>query len=208
MTKHSKISNPFHNRDLNIQLKFPIISWSSMNAFESYGKDEWYEQYVLGHRSEINDLMATGIEVGTRLATDPGYLPTVPRPETYELNLRATLGRIGLTGHLDGWTETTKELIEYKTTSNVNRWNQKKVDNHGQLDFYCLLLWENYQILPNDISIKLITILCKEGIPKGMKVFQTKRTMQDILVFAKRIKDIHKDMHSFVGQKQNMRIIE
>lgn len=148
--------------------------------------------------------MKAGRNIGEALL-DPKYLPQVPRPEIYELNLEAKLGKIKIVGHLDGWTPSTKELKEFKTSTNPNRWTQQKVDLWGQLDMYCLLLYENYKIRPEDIKIQLIAILLEESGSFGLeptgeiKVFETKRTMKDLAIFGAKIKGIFKEMEEYVA---------
>lgn len=203
--------SPFENRDLGIALSWPTLSWSSMNAFESYDKEKWYNQFVLGIRSPMNPAMKAGIVIGERLATDPNYLPEVHRPEIYEYSLMAKFGSINLIGHMDGWSPKTKSLLEYKTTQNKDKWNQKSVDAHGQLDFYCMLLWLNHKIRPEDVKIRLISIpvemdgsfeVTRSSDP--IAVFPTKRTMVDLLRFGARIKKTYKEMQQYVIHKQSM----
>jgi hypothetical protein len=198
-------NNPFKDRDLTKQLLFTTISWSSMNAFESYDKEDWYKQYVLGERGDINPAMLAGIVIGERLATDPKYLPEVPRPQIYEYNVSDKFSKINITGHMDGWSYAKKELLEYKTTSSETRWTQKKVDDWGQLTFYCLLLYLKHDVRPETLKIKLVSIPVKMGgdfdvsrSKAPIKIFETNRTMIDILNFMVRIKQVHKEMREYV----------
>lgn len=208
-TKNTKqnTANPFENRDLNQQLRFPTISWSSLNSFTDYDKDEWYNSYVLGIRQPPNKAMQIGIEVGERITQDPTYLPTIERPETFEKELEATLNGIHIRGHIDGYTHNVG-IDEYKTSLNKDRWTQKKVDSWGQVSMYCLLVWLNFKIPPEKLHLRLYAIPITEhndfSYTAGEPVcFNTKRTMKDILLFAKFIKDTHKDMTLFVKQKEN-----
>jgi len=203
------MNNPFKDRDLHTLLLFPKISWSSYSSFTDYDKDEWYNRYVLGIRSEPNSAMAFGVYVGERLVSDPLFLPEVPRPEIYELELKSKIGDIEIIGHLDGWSPETKELLEYKTTCNPNRWTQEKVDAWDQVTMYCLLLWQNYKIRPEDVTIRLTAIMGQEEedsfeihLTNEIKVFSTKRTMKDMLVFGSEIKHVHKEMQKFINNKQ------
>lgn len=207
MKKH-----PFETRDLLKQLTFPTLSWSSMNAFESYDKDVWFSQYVKGKRSKPNSAMQAGIDIGHRLIEDPSFLPEVPRPEIFELELQATVEDVFLRGHLDGWSPKEKHLIEYKTNSS-NSWTHDRVNKHGQIDFYCLLLWLNYKINPKDIYIRLVSIPVKDIIGKYPKqldtkrnpqVFETRRTMRDILKFIQRIVNVHRQMREYVALKGDL----
>lgn len=199
--------NPLQDReDLITQLLFPVISWSSMNQFESYDKEKWYKNYVLGIKDPPNAAMQAGIEIGEKLATDPTFMPEVPRPEIYEHEARIVFSGITLRGHMDGWSPKIKELLEYKTTTNQNKWTKETVRQHGQLDFYCLLLFLTETIKPEDIYIRLISIPVKETghfeivrSNEPIKIIETKRTMQNILNFGVRIKKVYKEMKEYVA---------
>lgn len=198
----------FTNRDLNVQLRYPVISWSSMNAFLMYDKNVWYDQYVLGKRMKPNPVMLGGIEVGERIVSDSSFLPFIPRPEIFEKELVGVLGDIKITGHIDGWSESVPGIDEYKTSSNPNRWTQDKVDEWGQITFYCLLVYIHYKIEPEKLRLRLFYIpmiekgdfsLMQEGEPI---MFETKRTMVDILNFSALIKKTHKEMNEFIESKK------
>ncbi len=199
-----KLSNPFEGRDLTKTLLWPCLSWSSYNAFTSYDREKWYDQYVLGIRGPSNPAMDAGRVIGERLATDPAYLPMVPRPEIYEQELAAKLDKIRLVGHLDGWSPSVPEILEYKTTQNKIKWDKKTVATHGQLDFYCLLVWLNFKIPPEKLKLSLTAIHLKESgsfnlEPTGqVEVIPTTRTMKDILLFAGKLKKVHNQMSYYV----------
>lgn len=193
----------FANRDLNSELLFPTISWSSMNAFLEYDKEEWYKSYVLGQRKPPTHIMQIGIDVGERIVDDPNFLPTLERPEIFEHNLTATINGINLKGHIDGSFPSLPGIDEYKTSLSRTRWTQEKVDSWGQITFYCLLYYINFKIKPEDLRLRLWAIPIKEsgdfsweaGKPN---VFYTKRTMSDILQFVSFIKRTFKDMNEFI----------
>jgi hypothetical protein len=200
--------NPFKNRDLTKQLLFPTLSWSSMNQFESYDKDEWYDRYVLGNRGEVNEAMKAGIDIGERLTVDPKYLPEVPRPQLYEHVINARFAKINLTGHLDGWSFAKKEILEYKTTANKKRWTKKTVDEWGQLDFYAMLVYLKHKIQPQDLHIKLIAIpvVAQKGgkvvrSKEPVQIFETNRTMVDIIAFMLRVKRVYGEMLEYVDNR-------
>jgi len=200
MTK--KQPKEFANRDLNVQLRFPTLSWSSMNAFMEYDKEQWYESYVLGIRKPPNSAMKIGIDVGERIVSDPTFLPTIERPEIFEKNLSGIVGGVKITGHLDGYTPGAG-IDEYKTSVSKDRWTQKKVDEWGQLTFYCLLVYIHFRIPPEKLRLRLYSIPIVEhgdfsytvGTPK---MFKTKRTTLDIVKFGALIKEIHQQMLEYV----------
>lgn len=197
----------FANRDLNVSLRWPTVSWSSMNAFLEYDKEKWYESYVLGVRHPPNNAMKIGIDVGERIVSDPTFLPTLERPEIYEQNLIANLGGVNITGHIDGFSPSIPAICEYKTSTNHSRWDQKKVDEWGQISFYCLLVYIHYKIPPEKLRLRLWAIPITEHgdfswTANEPKMFSTKRTMLDILKFGRLIKETHKEMEAFVKTKE------
>jgi hypothetical protein len=216
MGKDNKIVSPFEGRDLYKRLQFPWISWSSYSAFTtSYpgqNRDTWYERYVLGIRSKPNSAMLAGQVIGERLATDPDYLPEVPRPEIYEQELEANFCGIDLVGHLDGWSPNAKQLLEYKTAQSDKTWYPKKVNNHGQLDFYCLLIYLNFGIKPEELTISLTHIPVTEqenfkidvDHTRPIWTFPTTRTFNQIMLFGSELVKTHKEMTEFVKQKQSV----
>ncbi len=201
------MKNPFQDRDLHTTLLFPTLSWSSYNAFVDYDKAEWYNKYVLGIRGLVNASMEAGRIIGERLATDPSYLPEVPRPAEYEVELTATFGGIDIIGHLDGFSmKKNKKLFEYKTSLSGKRWTAVSVNNHEQIDMYCLLIWLNYKFRPEDLKIQLVYIPVKQlgsfeivrDEAQPIQIINTKRTMADILRFGVKLKKAHKEMNAYI----------
>lgn len=197
----------FADRDLVSESLFPKITWSSMSSFLYYDKEKWYRNYVLGIRDEPNNAMRIGIEVGERIVSDPNFIPTLERPEIFEHNLKGKLGNVEILGHLDGSYPNLPGIDEFKTSTNKDRWDQKKVDEWGQITFYCLLYHLNFKILPEKLRLRLWAIPIAEhgdfsytvGIPT---VYTTKRTMLDLLKFSKLIKDTYKEMQMYVRGKE------
>lgn len=203
-----KKESPFANRDLNQQLRFPTLSWSSISAW-GYSQEDWYDKYVLGNRSEPNENMMAGIRIGERWEADPTYLTEVERPEIFEHNLSAKLGDIIITGHIDGLHLTKKKkLQELKTTVSKTKWNAKSVREWGQITLYCYLLYENYKIKPEDLEIELVYVPVEQQgdftIQQSGKavVIPTVRTMTDIVKFMAFVKQTHKEMCEYVEQKK------
>lgn len=192
------------DRDLYQQLSFPVISWSSMNAFLEWNKDSWYRLYVLGQRTPINNLMKIGIEVGEKIVSDSSFLPSIERPEIFEHNLSGVIGGVKIIGHLDGYTHGIG-IDEYKTSVSKGKWDQKKVDSWGQLTFYCLLIYIHYKIPPEKLRLRLYSIPIEEKGDFSYTVgepimFKTKRTMADILKFTSLIKETHKAMKEYIKE--------
>ena len=199
----------FADRDLINESLFPVITWSSVNAFVNYDKDKWYENYVLGKRGLTNPAMEAGIEIGERWASDSTFLPEVERPEIFEQNLTSVIDGITIRGHIDGLHLTKKKkLQELKTTVSKTKWNKDSVREWGQITFYCLLLYIHYKIRPEDLEIELIYVPCAENGDFEIKqsgppvIIPTERTMNDILKFGVYLKNIHKKMRLYIKGRE------
>lgn len=116
------------------------VSWSAMSCWEQ-SKTEWIKRYIKNQSMfETNALklgkkFASETELG--LSNDPEFqflIDLLPKMEKQEVELEAMLGKIKLKGKLDSGGE--RGFMEYKTGSVV--WDQKRVDEHGQLEFYAL----------------------------------------------------------------------
>ncbi len=203
-------SNPFKDRNLSIRLKWPVLSWSSYNAFVNYSKEDWYQSYVLGIPQTPNPAMIAGQIIGERLATDPTYLPQVPRPEEYEPELKAVLDTIPLIGHLDGLSlKKFKGLEEYKTSMSDATWTGASVAKWRQIDFYLLLVWLSYKIRPEDMKVRLTYIpvvmtgsfeVIRSDEP--IRIIHTTRNMSHILRFAIELRRVYKEMQEFIHRRQ------
>lgn len=199
-------SKEFTERDLHTQLQWGVMSWSMISSWQ-YDPEQWYKSYYLGIRQPPNKLMQIGIDVGDRLITDPTFLPTLERPDMFEKNLSAVIGNVKITGHIDGWFKNG--IDEYKTSLNKNRWDQKKVDEHGQLDFYCLLRYIHEKIRPEDLRLRLWSIPIIEFGDFSWEAqtpvcFNTKRTFTQVLKFGAYIKQVHKDMTDYIKSHEKI----
>lgn len=170
------------------------LSWSAVSLFE-YDKEQWYRKYVLNEPQKTSPAMEFGKQIGEKLASDPTFLPDVPRYAQFEKKLEGKIGSINLLGFIDSFCPTGKHIHEYKTSSNIKKWNQKSVDTHGQLDFYLLLVYLNYRLPPEQINVALHYIPVEEGSDFNMKLsnkpiksFSTKRSTMDIIKFGAKLK--------------------
>lgn len=176
------------------------LSWSAISSFE-YDPEQWYRKYVLNEAQPSNPAMEFGKVIGEKLATDPTFLPEVPRYKHFEKKLEGKIGDIYLLGYLDSFCPDEKHILEYKTSGNKKKWSKKSVMQHGQLDFYYLLIWLNYQIPPENIKCHLVYIPVEEGNDFNMKIssqpiqiFEAKKTTMDILKFGAYIKEVYNRM--------------
>lgn len=182
-------------------------SWSQHSSF-TWDPEQWYEKYILGEDQGASREMEFGKFVGGKLEKDPTFLPQIPRHSVMEYEFKCMFGKIPVVGYADSFCDkTNKKLLEFKTGKTKNSWDQKKVDNHGQLTFYLLMNWLINKIKPEDVEVQLIwmptqdngdfSISFVEPIEQNIKSFKTKRTMRDILKFGQEINEIYKKMELF-----------
>lgn len=192
----------FHKREL---------SWSSISSFE-WNKEEWFEKYILDIKPETSPEMEFGKKIGKLLELNPSYLPEVPRYGMDEYKFKVIFNKIPLIGFADSFNHITwNQLGERKT--GVKEWDQKRVNQHGQLTLYCLQNYIQNRVNPKDVEITLTWIPTKKvrkghfGInidfdpKKPIKTFKTKRSMTDIIKFGQKINKIYKEMEEFIEQK-------
>lgn len=215
--KMTYMKNPIKDRDLNKELRFPVISASSMNCWyfrsrdcnEEKARENWYQSYVLGNRSDPlteSGAIKAGKTIGEALTQDPSYLPEVPRPEIYEFTIPPIqFGACKITGHMDGFSPTTNNLLEYKTSQSKTYWNQKSVDENDQISFYYLLLLHKFKIHPTDIRARLVYIPVSQNGDftvtrnnEPIQIFETKRSMLQVLLFGQKVQQTYREMCQYV----------
>ena len=191
-----------------IDYKKRPLSWSAISSFQ-YDPDQWYKKYILGERTPENAQMTFGKLVGERLASDPSYLPEVPRAEIYEYELKTSVSSINCIGFIDSYTPH-KLLLEYKTSGKP--WTQDRANSHGQLKMYCLMLYLLHKVKPEDITIKLVSMQTEAKgdfsicFVQNMKpdIFEVKLTFKDILEFGVEIKKTIKEMEKYARTRSDM----
>lgn len=179
-------------------------SWSQHSSFRDYDKAEWYNKYILGISTPPNKRMTFGSLVGKRIENDPTYIPQLPRG-IMEYGITTKMGKIELIGFMDAYNPDTKTINEYKT-SGPDGWNQSKVDDHGQLTLYCLLLLLKEGIKPEDVTIQLHHLHTTEGgdfaiafaKPFTLNSYTTKRTTEQVLKFGAEIIKLRKEMELYI----------
>ena len=164
------------------------ISWSAITQFE-YDRELWYEKYVLGIEQKSNQKMDFGKYIDEKIQNDPTFIPEIPRLPLFQHKLTGKIEDIYMVGKFDGFRKKPPALLEYKTTSNKNRWTQKTAQDHGQILFYQALIYLNYGITPEKIETHLISIPCKEfGFDirlskEPIQIFKVKHTIIELLQF-------------------------
>ena len=172
------------------------LSWSQVSLYE-YSPEQYRRDYILGEERTITPAMEYGKKLATILEKGDdekdilitGLFHLLPKYKVAEKELTAEMSGIKLLGKLDSYDPKTHNFYEYKTGK---KWTQRRVDNHGQLTFYSMLIYLNYKILP---KMKLIWVETenKEGEIQAtgkIKEFETERTLPDILKFMAKIKKV------------------
>lgn len=179
------------------------LSWSAISSFE-YDPEQWYRKYVLKEEQETSAPMEFGKVIGERLASDPAFLPHIPRYPEFERKLECKLGKIPLIGFIDSY-RPHDGLLEYKTGQKA--WDQKRADGHGQIDMYLLMLYLSHHVRPENVACTLSWIPTKENGDFSIGFvnedlahsFHTKRSMAQILRFGDRINRVYKEMEEYAA---------
>ncbi len=197
--------------------KIRPLSYSQLSTFW-WNKDDWYRRYVLKEKQEetpelaFGKLMALSIENGSQLA--PVTILSVCEQE-----FKFTFNGIPCIGYADTFNPSTcRQLGEFKT--GVKKWDQKRVDEHKQLDFYCLGNYIINKVKPEEVDIFLEWVPTKKtshrtsGLSKKsdyniafttdppiVNHFNTKRTMKDIVSLGILIKKTIKEMGSYAQSR-------
>lgn len=183
-------------------------SWSCHSAFRDYDRELWFKRYILGEKTPQTKELDFGKIVGSRLELDPTYIPEVPREKVMEYELTAKMGKVQLIGYADSYGEDTKTLREYKTGK--AEWNQERVDEHGQITLYMLMLMLRDGITPEEITCTLHWLPTENkgdfslGFRKPFKVhhFTTKRTTKQVLMFGAEIIRLRKEMLKYIQEHE------
>ena len=192
-----------NNKKPQFDKKRPL-SWSAISSFE-WDKEEWYRKYVLGiPQNETKEMrfgkqFAQSIEDGTA----PQILLDRLSP-VKEHPFNVTFAGIPMVGYADAFDTLTQKIIDEVKTGK-KPWDQKRVDNHGQLDMYVLFNYLTNRVHPEDMTLRLHWLPTQEGgdfgisftDPLEVHTFETRRTMQQILQFGQRIKATYAEMQAY-----------
>jgi len=193
------------NKTFNIKdfLKKRPLSWSAISSFE-YDPEQWYNNYFLGKRQDPSAEMLFGGKFANSCEARKPLAP-VTLLSKMEHGFKVVFNGIPLIGFADTYDEAGRKHIgEYKT--GVKAWDQKRVDEHGQITMYALMNYVSHKIRPEDCRFFLEWIpTCKLGDysidfvqPIKVHKFETKRTMKDVLEFGARINKTVVAMENYV----------
>lgn len=189
------------------------LSWSSISSFE-WDPEQWYQSYIKGIRQESKELFF-GSFVDKKIQDDPNYLPAVERYPIMQHEMRIMFDGIPLVGFADGY-DPGKTLADYKTGKKA--WTQKRADETGQLTMYAFMLYLIDKVRPADMTFRIVWLPTVESgdfsiqfkdDPVKPKVFNTTRSMLDILQFGQRIKATLDAMQSYAQARldeENMKV--
>ena len=140
------------------------ISYSEYNSYVNY-RDDWFKRYILGERDEPNKAMKFGTLVHEMLENPKRQWIPESKPEFSKAQLMTALtlrdkalpkrlkeqekvltaekDGVRLIAIYDTFDPDERIVGDYKTTSNMYRWNQWVVDNDEQLSFYA---WVYYLV--------------------------------------------------------------
>lgn len=180
-------------------------SWSQHSLWQ-YDKNAWYDRYILGLQTpstpalEFGKKFADSIEWGTPMAPVT-LLPIV------EHGITTKLDDLTIVGFLDSWDPEDLRIAEYKT--GVKKWDQKRVDQHGQLTFYALLHYLKDKVKPEDISMFLewVPTCVRPNMTYGftdpavIHHFDTRRTLRQVLELAVEIKATRGEMEEYAKKR-------
>jgi len=181
------------------------LSFSQLSSWE-WDKEQWYNSYILGIREPATPGMIAGNKFGDMIGTKEFPIPELQDIGTKEYKLEGNIDDIYMVGYADGYDPYKLILHENKTSDNLNRWNQKKVNEHGQLTMYLLLLYLSEKVKPEEVTVFLNFIPLERGgdmiyrlpEPAVYHQFPTKRTGVQLLQYAQYIADTVKAMDEYV----------
>ena len=145
------------------------FSWSQYSLWKS-SKLQFYKRYGLGEEGPRLPQFDKGKEFADFRET--GELPhwvddplietvnkAIPRVGQSELKLQPKWGEVSLLSYIDECQDDLKHFLEFKTGKIP--WDQTKVNNHEQLDFYalCIYLHSGEKVIP---SCELVWIETEE----------------------------------------------
>ena len=172
------------------------LSWSQMNLFER-SPEEYKRIYIYGEKGYKSDAIELGKEFAKRMEEQKdgeneeinGIARFFPKSPEREKEIRVDFEGIPLLGKLDGFNKKKLIIREDKTGK---KWTQKQADKLGQITFYTILVKAKYGKMPKKIFLDWAETKRRDDgkleFTGKIKTFETKRTMEDILIFYQRMK--------------------
>ena len=137
----------------------PYLSWSQIQLFER-SPELYVRKYISGEDEPESEAMRLGKNLAQALEIQEktgdqaldNLLTVFPVYPQREFKIEAHLEgmEVPLYGILDGFDEKQLRIGEYKSG---RFWDQKMVDESGQLKMYALMVWLKYQKMPSEVML-------------------------------------------------------
>ncbi len=177
----------------------PYLSWSQIHLFER-SHELYARKYIFGEEEAMTEAMSLGkglaqaleLQVVTGVETLDNLLTLFPAYPHREFKIEATLEglEVPLYGVLDGFDEEQLRIGEYKSGM---LWDQKMVDESGQLKMYTLMVWLKYQRMPNEVMLHWARTHYNErgelGFAGEIESFEAKIALTDLMIFSDRVRE-------------------
>jgi hypothetical protein len=177
----------------------PYLSWSQIHLFER-SPERYARKYIYGVQEAITDAITLGkslaqaleLQVMTGVGALDNLLTHFPTYPHREFKIEATIEgiEVPLYGVLDGFDEEQLRIGEYKSGI---LWDQKMVDESGQLKMYALMVWLKYQRMPNEVMLHWARTHYDErgelGFAGEIESFEAKIALADLMIFSDRVRE-------------------
>ena len=189
------------------RFKKRALSWSQLQSFQ-YNPDEWFSIYILNNRQPPNSLMLAGSRIGDAIGTEDSPIDNTLVPGIKEYTVKAEIDGIKMVGHIDNYCPDTLTLNENKCSDTKGRWTQGKVDKHGQITMYVMLLQAQDGVRPEDVTcwlnflkLEQVGVQFDVGDPPVLKRFKTNRTQEQVDQFLEDTKRTVELMHQYIERQ-------
>jgi hypothetical protein len=177
----------------------PYLSWSQIHLFER-SPELYARKYIYAEEEAITEAVSLGkslaqaleLQVMTGVGALDSLLTRFPTYPHREFKIEATLEgiEVPLYGVLDGFDEEQLRIGEYKSGI---IWDQKMVDESGQLKMYALMVWLKYQQMPNEVMLHWARTHYNErgelGFAGEIESFEAKIVLTDLMIFSNRVRE-------------------
>jgi hypothetical protein len=177
----------------------PYLSWSQIHLFER-SPELYARKYIYAEEEAITEAVSLGkslaqaleLQVMTGVGALDSLLTRFPTYPHREFKIEATLEgiEVPLYGVLDGFDEEQLRIGEYKSGI---LWDQKMVDESGQLKMYALMVWLKYQRMPNEVMLHWARTHYNErgelGFAGEIESFEAKIVLTDLMIFSNRVRE-------------------
>lgn len=175
------------------------VSYSELIDWH-YNRERYIKTYINGEPKEYAPEMTLGIQIHNYLES-PYYpfveeckkagienkkilqfqkiYPKIPIDGTHEKSVMVKWNDVTLYSKFDLFREEEREVFDYKTTNNVDRWNQWNVDTNLQLSFYAFIYHLKYFKYLREVGIVQIT-LPEKGMRSSVRTYRTARGVKDL----------------------------